>query len=128
MFLNRYYLLSLLALVIPIREVFATTCIESMTCIPSTSPIEVFHAFDVTYGSGMTLLAMALIIGTIEIAIYLRTRSLAMLAVLGIYTVAAFGSIITSSYFSSQYHIMVFVVILGGASVGLIMILKLVKE
>lgn len=128
MYLNRYYLFLLAFLIIPIKQVFATTCIESMTCIPSSSPLEVFHAFDVTYGSGMTLLAMALIIGTIEIAIYLRTRSLAMLSVLGIYTVAAFASIITSSYFSSQYHIMVFVVILGGASVGLMMILKLVKE
>ena len=71
---------------------------------------------------------MALIIGSIEMAIYMRTRSLAMIAVLGMYTVGAFGAIITNQYISSQYHIAVYVIALAATTVFTMAILKLVKE
>lgn len=125
--MNRKLLLFLPFIIIPIQKAFATTCIESLSC-PPTTPLEVFKAFDITYGSGMTLLVFALILGVVEMAIYLRTKSLAMLSVLGIYTIAAFGSIMLSPYISSQYHIAEYVIIMGAASAALVMILKLVKE
>lgn len=104
-----------------------TTCIESLGC-PPTTPLEVFHAFDVTYGAPMTLIVLALILGVIEIAIYLRTRSLAMLSILGFYTISAFSSIMLSPYISSQYHIALYVIALGASSAFTVAILKLVKE
>lgn len=107
---------------------FATTCIESISCLPTTSPLQVWQIFDIQVGTGTTLIMMALVLGAIEMAIYMRTRSLAMLAVLGIYTIAAFGSMLLSPYISSQYHIAEYVIILAVASVFVMMILKLVKE
>lgn len=105
-----------------------TTCIETLSCIPSTNPMEVFHAFDVTYGTGFTTIVMALIIGVITVAIYMRTRSMAMLAVLGIYEIGVFSTILTSQLISSQYQIAVYIIGIAATTVFAIMILKLVKE
>ncbi len=107
--------------------VLATSCIESMSCWP-TNPLDVLGAFDTIYGAGTTLVVMALILGVIEMAIYMRTRSMAMLAVMGIYTIAAFGGMMTSPLISSQYHIAMYVIIIAVASVMVMMVLKLVKE
>ena len=111
-----------------ISPVFATTCIESLSCIPTSSVTQVFNAFDVTYGTGMTMLVFGIILAAIELAIYMRTRSLAMFAIMGIYTFGAFGAILTAPYFSSQYHILIYVIALAGTSVFAMVVLKLVKE
>jgi predicted membrane channel-forming protein YqfA (hemolysin III family) len=76
----------------------------------------------------MTLVMMALIIGTITIAVYVRTRNLPMLAILGIYEVAAFGAILTSKLISSQYQILTTVVYLAFATGIIMLLLRLVKE
>lgn len=104
-----------------------TNCIESLGCFP-TNPLDVFNLYDVTYGSGTTIVIMALIVGTITMGIYMRTRSLAMLAVLGIYEIATFSAMLTSKYISSQYQTAEYVIVLAVASVFVVMILKLVKE
>src|SRR5574342_377494 len=91
------------------------TCIEAGTCYPAM-PLDVFSLFDTQYGAGMSLVIMALILGGITLAIYVRNRSLPMLTVLGIYEIAAFGSIITSHYIAAQYQIMQYVLILGAAT------------
>jgi len=90
--------------------------------------LDVLNIYDVFFGSGMSLLVMALIIGMITLAIYIRNRSLPMLTILGIYEVAAFGSILTSKYISSQYHIMEYVLFLGAATAITMLVLRLVKE
>jgi len=64
----------------------------------------------------------------ITIAIYVRNRSLPMLAILGIYEVTAFGLIMTNSMISSQYHIAEYVIALGAATGIMMLVLKLVKE
>ena len=92
------------------------------------NPPDVLNIFDVWLGSGMTLMVMALILGVITVAIYLRNRSLPMLTILGIYEIAAFGSIITSHYISSQYNIAIYVLGVGVATAVIMMILRLVKE
>lgn len=104
-----------------------TNCIESMSC-PPVNPLDVLNIYDVFFGTGMSIMAMALIIGIITVAIYMRTRSLPMLTILGLYEVAAFGSILTSKYVSSQYHIMEYVLFFGGATAVVMLVLRLVKE
>lgn len=104
-----------------------TNCIETQNCMP-TNPLDVFNIFDVWLGAGFTLLILALILGTITLAIYIRNRSLPMLTILGLYEIATFGSILTSRYFASQYHYMIYALIFGGVSGLVIMYLRLVKE
>ena len=106
-----------------------TTCIESgaMNCLP-TNPLDVFNLYDVQYGSGMGITMVSLLLGIIVMAIYLRTRSLAMLAVLGIDVFATFTTLLTSKYISSQYQIMEYVIILAATSAVLFMVMRLVKE
>src|SRR3990172_4274304 len=103
------------------------TCIESGTCYPEM-PLDVFNLYDIQYGAPMSLIMMALIIGGITLAIYARNRSLPMLTVLAIYEFAVFSSIITSSYISSQYQILIYVTILGFATGVIMLIFRLVKE
>lgn len=125
--LFRILIIITISLSISIVPSYATTCVESISCLPTT-PVDVLKIWDVQIGQGTTLIMLALILGAIELAIYMRTKSLAMLSVLALYTVAAFASIVTSPYFASQYHYIIYVVIFGAASVGAMMIFKLVKE
>lgn len=104
-----------------------TTCIETGSCFPQL-PTDVFSLYDTQYGTGFSLVMMALILGGITLAIYVRNRSLPMLTILGIYEFAAFGSIITSQYVSSQYQLLIYVTILGFATAVLMLIFRLVKE
>ena len=104
-----------------------TNCIETSTCMP-TNPLDVLNLYDVFFGAGMSLLVMALIIGIITVAIYVRNRSLPMLTILGIYEIAAFGTIMTSKYISSQYQIAFYVLGIGIATAVVMVILRLVKE
>ena len=104
-----------------------TNCIESMGCMPS-NPLDVLNIYDVWFGTGMSLMVMALILGTITMAIYVRTRSLPMLTILGIYEIAAFSTIITSKYISSQYQMAFYVLGIGIATAVTMLILRLIKE
>ena len=104
-----------------------TTCIEAFNCFP-TQPMDIFNLYDIQYGPGMSLVMLGLILGGITLAIYIRNRSLPMLAILGIYEFAAFGAIITNRFVTSQYHIMIYVVILGAATAVVMVVLRLVKE
>ena len=118
---------SVLSISIFLPEVYATNCIESMSCMPA-NPLDVLNIFDVWFGTGFSILAMAMIIGTITIAIYVRNRSLPMLAILGIYEFAVFGSIFTSKYLASQYQISIYVVGIGLATAVVMMVLRMIKE
>jgi|SRR6185312_11813660 len=102
-------------------------CVENLGCLPQ-NPLDVLNIYDVFFGSGFSLLAMAMIIGIITLVIYVRTRSLPMLTILGIYEFAAFGVIITSKYFVSQYNTMEYVLIIGGATAVMMLVLRLLKE
>lgn len=103
------------------------TCLEANLCFPQ-NPLDVLNLYDIQYGAPMSLIMMALILGGITLAIYVRNRSLPMLAILGIYEFAAFSSIILSKYISSQYHIMIYVTILAVASGIVMLVLRLIKE
>ena len=106
-----------------------TSCVETgaMNCLPQ-NPLDAFNLYDQMYGAGMSITMVSLLLGIILVAIYLRTRSVAMLAVLGIDVLATFSTLLTSKYISSQYNIMEYVIILLAGSVIVFMILRLVKE
>ena len=110
-----------------IPSAYATNCIETSSCMP-TNPLDVLNLYDVWFGSGMSLMVMAAIIGMITLAIYVRNRSLPMLTILGIYEFAAFSAVIINKNFASQDHYLVYVVAIGFATAASMMVLRLVKE
>lgn len=103
------------------------TCIETMTCLPE-KPLEIFNYWLYQYGIPIPVV-IGLMIGMIIGAIYVRTKSMAHLAVMSIYAVTVFGSmLINDAYVESQYHTIVYVIAVAIATVITMMVLKLVKE
>lgn len=103
------------------------TCIETMTCFPTT-PLEVFKFYEYQYGIP-TVVILALFVTIIIAAIYLHTRSLAHLAVLSLYSFAVFGSMFVNDVFlEAQYHTAMYVITAAIATVIVLVVLKLVKE
>lgn len=103
------------------------TCIETMTCLPE-KPLEIFNYWLYQYGIPVPII-LGLMIGMIIGAIYVRTKSLAHLAVMSIYAVSVFGAmLVNEAYVESQYHTVVYVIAVAMASVITMMVLKLVKE
>lgn len=103
------------------------TCIESMTCLPE-KPLEIFNYWLYQYGIPVPVV-LGLIVGLIIGAIYIRTKSLAHLAVMSIYSISVFSAmIITGGYMETQYQAVVYIIALAIASVITMMVLKLVKE
>lgn len=103
------------------------TCIETMTCMPE-KPLEIFNYWLYQYGIPVPII-LGLIVGLVIGAIYVRTRSLAHLAVMTIYAVTVFGTmLISDAYIEAQYHTVLYVVAIAIASVIVMMIMKLVKE
>lgn len=110
-----------------IPAAYGTNCIETSSCMP-TNPLDVLNLYDVWFGSGMSLMVMAMIIGMITLAIYVRTRSLPMLTILGIYEFSAFAAVIINKNFASQDHILIYVTCIGFATAASMLVLRLVKE
>lgn len=104
-----------------------TTCIESISCLP-VNPTDVLQLWDIQYGVPTTIIMLGIILGTITLAIYMRNKSLPMLAILGIYETATFGAILTSKYVSSAYGYLPYIVGLALATAITMMILRLIKE
>lgn len=98
-----------------------------MTCLPE-KPLEVLNYWLYQYGIPIPIV-LGLMIGMIIGAIYVRTKSLAHLAVMSIYAVTVFGAmLVNDAYVESQYHTVVYVIAVAMASVITMMVLKLVKE
>lgn len=98
-----------------------------MTCLPE-KPLEIFNYWLYQYGIPIPVV-IGLMIGMIIGAIYVRTKSMAHLAVMSIYAVTVFGSmLINDAYVESQYHTIVYVIAVAIATVITMMVLKLVKE
>lgn len=98
-----------------------------MTCFPE-KPLDVFNFFDYQYGIP-TVVILAIFVAVIIGAIYLRTRSLAHLIVLSVYSFAVFSAMwISDEFLEEQFEIAVYVIALALASLLVVMLLKLVKE
>lgn len=103
------------------------TCIETMSCFPE-KPLDVFNLYQIQYGIDTSII-LSLFVGIIIAGIYLRTRSLAHLAVMSIYSFSVFAAMwANNTYLEEQYHTMVYVVAVAIATVIVLAVLKMVKE
>lgn len=98
-----------------------------MTCWPD-GLMEVWRLYEYQYGIPVAVM-LGLLVGIIIVAIYVYTRSLAHLAVMGIYALAVFSTMWASNvYFESQINTAWYVVAVAIASVIVMLVLRLVKE
>lgn len=98
-----------------------------MSCLPE-KPLEIFNYWLYQYGIPLPIV-LGMIIGMIIGAIYVRTKSLAHLAVMSIYSVSVFGAmLLADGYVETQYHSILYIIAIAIASVITMMVLKLVKE
>lgn len=103
------------------------TCIETMSCFP-TKPLEVFSFYNYQYGVP-TVVILAIFVALFIVAIYMRTKSLAHLAVMTIYSFSVFGAMwANDAFLLEQYHSVMYIMALAIASVVTVVLLKLVKE
>lgn len=103
------------------------TCIETMTCLPE-KPLEVMNYWLYQYGIPVPVI-LGLLVGMIIGAIYVRTKSIAHLAVMSVYAITVFGAmIINDGYVEEQYHTIIYIIAIAVASTITLMVLKLVKE
>ena len=103
------------------------TCVETLTCLPE-KPLEIFNYWLYQYGIPVPII-LGLIVGMIIGAIYVRTKSLAHLAVMSIYAVSVFSAmLLNEAYVESQYQSVIYIIAIAIASVITMMVLKLVKE
>lgn len=90
--------------------------------------MDVFNLFQEFYGipNAVTLgIFLTMIAGPIVVA----TRSMAHLAILGIYIISVVGTtFVNDTYLEPQYHTMLYVIVLAAASVVVLLVLKVIKE
>lgn len=98
-----------------------------MSCWP-TGIMDMWNIYEYQYGVPVAVM-LGLLVGIIILGIYVYTRSLAHLAVMGIYALSIFSTMWASNaYFESQINIAWYVVAIAIASVIVMLVLRLVKE
>jgi hypothetical protein len=98
-----------------------------MTCWP-TGVMEIWRLYEHQYGIPVSVI-LGLIVGMIILAIYVHTRSLAHLAVMGIYAISIFSAMWASNeFFEEQINVAIYVIAIAIASVTVMFVLRLVKE
>lgn len=98
-----------------------------MTCLPE-KPLEIFNYWLYQYGIPIPIV-IGLMLGMIIGAIYVRTKSIAHLAVMSIYAVSVFGAmLVNDAYVEQQYHTVIYIIAVAVATLLTMMVLKLVKE
>lgn len=87
-----------------------------------------WEIYELQYGVPVAVM-LGLLVGIIILAIYVHTRSMAHLAVMGIYALAIFSTMWASNaYFESQINIAWYVVAVAIASVIVMLVLRMIKE
>jgi hypothetical protein len=90
--------------------------------------MEMWEIYELQYGVPVAVM-LGLLVGIIILAIYVHTRSMAHLAVMGIYALAIFSTMWASNaYFESQINIAWYVVAVAIASVIVMLVLRMIKE
>lgn len=103
------------------------TCVETASCWPQNLE-EFFEIYPIQTGVPVSVV-LGLLVGIIVLAIYVHTRSLAHLTVLGIYSIAAFSAMWASeAFFQQAVNTALYVLAFSIATVFIMVILKLVKE
>lgn len=109
------------------QDIDQNNCAFQFTCFPH-NPMQVFDIYHDVYGVP-SIVILGLVLGMIEGAIYLQNRSLTMLAILGIYTIAALGATAWNDpTISPQFDMMKYIIAFAVGSAVLIAVLKLVRE
>jgi uncharacterized membrane protein YeaQ/YmgE (transglycosylase-associated protein family) len=110
-----------------IGQLDPNNCAFQFTCFPD-NPLAVFEIYSTVYGVP-NIVILGLVLGMIEGAIYLKNRSLTMLAILGIYTIAALGATAWNDpAISEQFDTVKYIIAFAIGTAILIMILKIVRE
>lgn len=103
------------------------TCVETMTCWPNNLE-DFFEIYTIQTGVPVSVI-LGLLVGIIVLAIYVHTRSLAHLVVLGVYSLTAFSAMWASeAFFEEAVNTALYVLAFSIATVFVMVILKLVKE
>lgn len=90
--------------------------------------MEIFNLYPIHTGIPVSVI-LGLFVGIIILAIYVRTRSIAHLSVLGIYSISIFSAMWASeAFFEESIKVALYVIAVSVASVIVMLVLKLVKE
>lgn len=102
-------------------------CVFQMTCFPS-NPLGSFDVYYYVYGIPKTVI-LGLIVGLCIAIIYLKNRSLTVLAILGTYSIAALGATwANEASIAKQYGMALYVIVFAVATAVVILFLKVTKE
>jgi peptidoglycan/LPS O-acetylase OafA/YrhL len=105
-----------------------TNCIEQLTCFPSTNPLEFFTFWNKVYGIPNAVI-LGLFLGLIIGAIYLKTRSLIHLAILGIYAISIVSATWASeTIIAPAYQTVLYIIAVAIASLLVVIVLKSARE
>ena len=104
------------------------TCVENLSCFPNATALEFLRLYEYQVGIPVPVI-LGILVGMIILAIYVRTRSIAHLSVLGIYAISIFSAMWASeAFFEESIHTALYVIAITVASVIVMLVLKLVKE
>jgi|SRR6185503_17094356 len=107
------------------------TCVEQLTCGPFSGNftiMDVFTFYNLQYGIPNAVI-LGLFLGILIAGIYLWTRSLNILVILGVYCVSIVGATwANETSVQPAYQSAVWIIALAIASLITIMVLKLTRE
>jgi hypothetical protein len=108
------------------------TCVEQMTCgifniTGGIKPMEVFTFYNLQYGVPNALI-LGLILGILIAGIYLSTRSLNILVILGIYAVTVTSVFAVTEELAPGYEGVMWIIALAVTSLVVIAVLKVLRE
>lgn len=103
-----------------------TTCVEQMTCYP-TKLMDVWKFYTYQYGIPDAVI-LGLFLGILVAGIYLYTRSLNILVILGVYVIAAVSATWANSSVAPAFQGIVWIIALAISSMVVIMIMKVTRE
>lgn len=107
------------------------TCVEEMTCGPLNGtifqPLEVFRFWYYQYGLPDAV-ALGVFLGILVAGIYLWTRSLNILVILGVYCITVTTTFAVTPAVAPAYQNIIWIIALGIASLVIIMLLKVLRE
>jgi hypothetical protein len=102
-----------------------TNCVFEFTCMPE-NPLQVFEIYNHVYGVP-NIVILGLIVGVINAAIYARSRSLTVLAIVGIYSITAIGATSWASV-GETFELIKLIIAFAVGSAVLILVLKVLRE
>ena len=92
------------------------------------NPLDVFSFYQYQYGMPNAV-TIGMFLGILVAGIYIKTRSLATLAILGIYTIVVGGVIWASeAVIAPAYHSILWIIAIAITSLVVIAVLKVLRE